>query len=486
MKHKQDFFVVMTGRLIAALIALASVRAVTTFLSPDQYGELALLVTIQSLCGLFLISPVGQYINLHTHEWWDDGSLMMRLRSYRWYVMLISVIGALIVVCVADNQTLGGVFFVAISMLIIVVAGTWNTTLIPILNMLGFRIASAGWSMATGICSLLASIVVVWLLPSAAGWFLGQAIGLSVGVLGAKYVLKNKTTPIHPIAKKLPILSLSTIYTYCIPLACATGMMWLQLSGYRFVVENFWGLKQLGLMVIGFQIAGQITSQVESLASQFIYPMFYRQISSCKNKSEIDTTFSDLLNTLIPVYFILAGVITLLAPYLLKVLVSAEYQDSVNFVVLGAGIEMCRVMTSLLSNASHVVRKTKALIFPYMAGGFFSLLGIYVAGILQSSLEWSALGLILGAFVMLFAMYMRMRQLVKFYIDWIRFYAALFAMIIMLLLSMKLPIFVGMIPITIFVMAVGGFFLLIISFLFWRNPSSIRLFKVSLEGRHKT
>ena len=45
------------GRLAAALMALVTIRAVTTFLTPEQYGALALLIAVQTFCGFFLVNP---------------------------------------------------------------------------------------------------------------------------------------------------------------------------------------------------------------------------------------------------------------------------------------------------------------------------------------------------------------------------------------------------------------------------------------------
>ncbi len=93
------------GRLAAALMALISIRAVTTFLTPEQYGELALLIAVQTFCGLFLINPIGQHINLHTHAWWDDGTLMARLKSYRRYIFVVSFVGAAVDFFMGKQQT---------------------------------------------------------------------------------------------------------------------------------------------------------------------------------------------------------------------------------------------------------------------------------------------------------------------------------------------------------------------------------------------
>ena len=73
--------------------------------------------------------------------------------------------------------------------------------------------------------------------------------------------------------------------------------MWLQLSGYRFLIEGYWGLAQLGFMAVGLQLAGQISALAESLAMQFLYPLFYRRVSLQEEKNEVVLAFSDLLNT---------------------------------------------------------------------------------------------------------------------------------------------------------------------------------------------
>ena len=177
------------GRFSAALLALITIRAVTTLLTPEQYGELALLVAVQMFCGLFLVNPVGQHINLHTHAWWDDGTLMARLKSYRNYVFAVSIVGGLVALGLSKQNTVEQMLWTALAMFTMVAAGTWNATLIPMLNMLGFRAASVVWSIITVAISLTSSILLVAWQPSANAWFAGQSIGMVIGALGARYFL---------------------------------------------------------------------------------------------------------------------------------------------------------------------------------------------------------------------------------------------------------------------------------------------------------
>ena len=172
------------GRIVTALMSLISIRAVTTFLTPEQYGELAILMAVQMFCGLFLVNPVGQHINLHTHAWWDDGTLLARLQSYRRYVTAVSLVGGVMMLGISKQPAVEQLLWTSVAMFAMVAAGTWNATLIPMLNMLGFRAASVLWSIITVAISLTSSILLVEWLSTATAWFAGQAIGMAVGALG--------------------------------------------------------------------------------------------------------------------------------------------------------------------------------------------------------------------------------------------------------------------------------------------------------------
>ncbi|MGC5703637.1 hypothetical protein J4P02_25915 [Pseudomonas sp. NFXW11] len=468
------------GRLATALIALASIRAATSFLSPEKYGQLAILITIQMLCGLFLINPIGQHINLHTHTWWDDGSLPSRLKSYNYYIFFSAVLGALLSVTIIPNSPTDTTY-TAIIILFMISSSTWNATLISMLNMLGFRAASIILTVATATISLITSIIFITFWKSAVSWFAGQAFGMLIGAIGA-YLFFRHHAPASPHPKiRNPLLTRKVLLTYCLPLAVAAGLMWVQLSGYRFVIEHFWGLSQLGLFVIGLQLSGQIWALAESLAVQFLYPFFFRLISEHKNEERVKQALSDLLNTLIPVYLLLAGLTILAAPYLMKLLVSAEYSSAWGFMIVGAVVELCRVLGNTLSNAAHAKRETKSLTLPYAAGAFVILSLIFISGEYNLDISWAGLALISGAISMLVTMLITMYHQVKFKLDALRCTYSLLVMIAMGLSVFYLPVANGLqnellALISISFVAACSLFLVL-----WKNPATISLLSAQLR-----
>lgn len=481
MAFKRDLTLVIGGRFAAAAMALISIRVVTTVLTPEQYGELALLVAVQMFCGLFLINPVGQHINLHTHAWWDSGTLLSRLKSYRLYVLAVSLVGGVLVLSIGKQYSIEQFFYTALAMFAMIIASTWNATLIPMLNMLGFRAASVLWSTITIAVALASSVLLVIWLPSVTAWFTGQVIGMGAGALGAKYVLQNYAKQSNHSEGTLSLLNKHTIITYCLPLALATGLMWLQLSGYRFVIKSYWGLAQLGFLAVGLQLAGQIFAVAESLAMQFLYPLFYRRVSKHENLVEVELAFSDLLNTLVPVYFVLTGLVIFSAPYLLKILVATQFQNSIIFVMLGAGIELCRILGNLLSNAAQVKRKTKSLALPYAVGSITSLLLIYFAGVQQMEISWACVGLALGAIAMFIVMLTMMYKQVSFTIDTGRCFGGVATLFIMMALATLMP------KASSLGMAAGMMVLItstlsaVVLALLWKNPATLRLLNVKLR-----
>lgn len=483
MAHKRDLILVSGGRLASALIALVAIRAVTSFLTPEQYGELALLIAVQSFCGLFLVSPVGLHINLHTHAWWDDGTLMPRLKSYRQYVRVVSLVGMVVVLGMGKQQTVQQLLWSAAAMFGMVYAGTWNATLISMLNMLGFRAASVWWSIITAALALAASIFLVMWLPFATAWFAGQAIGLGLGAFGAQYVLRQHAMQAENSKGVLPLLDRRTVLTYCLPLAVATGLMWLQLSGYRFVIEGYWGMAQLGFVAVGLQLAGQIWMLAESLSTQFLTPLFYRRVAAHDNNIEVELAFSDLINTLVPVYCVLTGLLILSAPYLLKVLVATQFQNATGFVMLGAGIEICRVLGNLLSNAAHVRRKTKSLALPYAVGAMVSLLLVYQAGVRQEEVAWAGVALLAGACAMLVVMAAAMYKQVKFSLDIVRCSVGVAVMAAMALLGVWLPKPPGIGASIAILMLMGSLSSIAVLALLWKNPAALRLLAVQLRKK---
>jgi len=254
----------------------------------------------------------------------------------------------------------------------------------------------------------------------------------------------------------------------------------LQLSGYRFAVEHFWGLAVLGYISVGFVLTSQIWGMFEYLVTQLFYPAFYRHITGTDERRN-ENVLSDLLNILGPMSFVLAGVTILSAPALLYVLVDHQYHSAVSFVFLGAAIECCRVLGNFFGRAAHITRQTRSLTLPYAIGGGGQLLLLLIAGWLNVSVIWMGVSLVVGAVAMLIAMAVSMHRQVHYSLDMYRWSLASGALVALMVAGFLLPPLDGIWQALGRLCLAGMVAMLMMYLLAWKNPAIKRLLDVDLR-----
>ncbi len=422
---KNDLFFLFVGRFVNVLVALVSLRVATTWLSLGEYGIWSLLVTFQTLCGLLFINPIGQYINRHTHEWHEQGVLLNKLRRYQGYVVVVAVAGLTCYAIWQKNTTQwDAVLTGGLSVAAMVVAGTWNATTIPMLNMLGERKAAAGLGVFSVGLGLAVSWVGVYIRPEGAVWLAGQAVGLGIGAMLAWHCLAQRSLE-HlgedRSTQRLELISNEEIRIYCMPLAATTGLMWFQLSGYRLWVDKTFGLPDLAMLAVGVGLTNQVFALVETLAMQYVFPHFYQAISQRRPEYSETSALSDMLELIVPVYLLLAMVVLLAAPTLLMLFTNSQYHSGYKFVMIGVGMELFRVISNLLGQAAQVTKRTSSTLPPYVIGAIVLMVGGWAVGDPPiASLEISATYLILVAAVTSISMWVWMRQQVSFKLNWVQ------------------------------------------------------------------
>lgn len=440
---------------------------------PEKYGELSLLIVLQSLCGLILVNPVGQYLNVNTHQWHDQGTLFSRLDSYRIYLFIVSLIGSGLVILLLA-KTIEDLLISALALLVIVWTVNWNSTLVPLLNMLDARIASVTWSVVTVILGVATSTLsIAYFEPTASNWLFGQAVGMFVGIIGAKYSLRKFS--LTDKREKHVLITKKVLITFCLPLAIATLFMWFSQSGYRFFVEHYWGLAALAFFVVGFQVAGALWSMIEIIAMQFLHPYYYRASSDVSNETKLQNALSDLINILVPIYIFLSGMMLLGANQIFYLLVDVQYYSAIPFFYLAVIVELVRVSTNVVGHAVQVKRKTKMLILPYAFYAVTLLIGVLISGVFKFSLEDFSLLMSLASILFLLFMYLYMKRLICYYVRWGSvFYAALFLLVISFFVfytnfDLKITLFSSL----LFLSGLGAVTLVYL-YLFLRNSASLK------------
>lgn len=488
--RRHDFLLVMFGRLVTVLVAVASLRIMTALLEPASYGQWALLAAFQAFCALFLINPVDQHLFRHAHEWWDEGKLLSYLVKFELYIRLVSIfIFAVLLLWYhttsdgSDNLEVG--LFAGLAVGSVVYFGTWNIIFVTLLNMLGFRAQSVTWMVISSLVGILFSVFFVMQYSHAISWILGQSLGAAVGALGAWQTLRSHSLNNSLSSRHIAFtdfLSRSTMLIFCLPLAAATGFMWLQNTGYRFFVGGVWGVAELGILVVGLGISAQLTAIIESLAVQFLYPYFARRIADAKSDSQTGLALSDLMNVLAPIYAIWAGFIAICAAVLLEVLTDARYHVAIPFVIFGAMIEFMRCTTNLWSNTARALRRTKGLIIPYGLGAAVVWVGAIGAAHYQASLFGLSSALVAGGVATCGGMIVIMQRLLPISIDVPRIAFGLIVMSVCFTAAIMAPMqIVGLYQHLVLLILSGVVTCLLMAATLWRNPALTRLLSASLR-----
>jgi O-antigen/teichoic acid export membrane protein len=257
--------------------------------------------------------------------------------------------------------------------------------------------------------------------------------------------------------------------------------MWCQLSGYRFVVEHHWGLVALGIMSIGLQIPSQIGVLVESLVMQFLYPYFYSHINQDMTKHGLDEAMSDLVNVVIPIYILICGGIMLGGPYLVKLIVGANFQVTSNLLAIGAFIELFRMSANLLGNAAHAKQKTSLLTMPYFVGAATIFILLIVASVFEVSIDDAAFSLVIGGILMCSYMAAKIFCSIRIHFSKGKYIALLFLLASMTVGSFFLPEIDGIIP-NLLALCIAGVFIFIMLVIFLRRSIALkRILSVPLK-----
>ncbi len=442
---------------------------------------MAILLAVQAFCGLFLINPVGQHINRHTHEWWDNGTLLSRMRHFGVYVFFVSLLGGLAIIFLLEHSSRFEMLLALATILLAVNAGTWSATFIFMLNMLGFRTWAVFLAIIAILLGLLASIILVQWFHGAASWLLGQMLGALVGALWARHVLYSRVRKVEGTSSMATLLDRNVVLAYCLPLAISTGFMWVQTSGYRFMVGHHWGLDALGFLAVGLLLASQIWALVETLVQQFLLPLFFRRITGTDESSHI-VAMSDLLNLVGPIYLVLAGAMFVGASSIVALLTTSQFADATLFLCFGICIELCRVLGNLAGQAAQITKNTRSLWFPYFLGALVVVAGIGGAGFLDNEIVWVGYVLSAAALMTLLAMARAMYRQVAFSLNGRRW---LQGSMVMLLLAMQV-VWLGkpydMLSALIVVLLTALVSVLAVYFMSRNEPALRRFLVVDLRG----
>lgn len=386
---------IIIGRAAQFLLALVMLRVATTLLSPEEMGKVSLTLTITAFFALFLVNPVGMFINRRLHGW-QAGKLAIGYLQL--YVVYLSSVGLLAAMILSILNMSGWVNFgIPILWLLLLVCGslvfnTINQTAIPSLNLLGDSRRFVILTVITLAISFACAFVwVKFAGPSAQYWLAGLLLGQLIVGMWATRILFAKLQPAAHTTLRANVdkKHMRALFAFAWPLSIAAGLGWVQAQSYRFILENELGLGALGLFVAGYSISAGIIAGFESVLTTYFQPRLYREANS-NHQIDQAKAWQRYANAVIPSLILTVALLVALAPELTRLLLGSNFQASSDFVIWGACAEAARVLASVYALIAHVHMRTRWLVLPNLVGGLLSLtlcgilipsLGTYGAGI---------------------------------------------------------------------------------------------------------
>ncbi len=422
-KAKSDFLIILVGKLLQVILMIVAIRVSTALLEPKEMGNIYIFTTIYTFFVLLLISPFGQYINRHTHQWHEQKSLLDNLGLYSLYLIIISIFSVIVgflLYSFGVSQEIELEYFLSLLFLFILFM-TLNQTILPLLNMLHYRFSFTILTVLTAFGIIFFGYLFVnFFGNNAENWLLGMVVSNMIFMIIGFFVLKNRLNDkfrgFSYTLRKITKEKIKSILVFVFPLSVATLFMWLQNSGYRILIEQNIGLEFLGFLGVGLAISGQVASTIESIVMQYFHPIYYKQITNVTIQ-ERKKAIESFINKALPIYFMLAIFLTFVAKYVVEILVDEKYYGVYIFTTFGIWIEFFRMSSNLFGNISQSEMNTKKFMKPYIIGSLVTIILVYFSSLKENYEFYLPIALLIGGLFTMIIMYISMKKLIDFKID---------------------------------------------------------------------
>lgn len=373
----------LAGRLVQFVVMFLTVKLMTTYLQPEEFGKVSLITAVSSFFAMFLINPIGTYVNRHLHQWQSEKKIRSALFSYSKYLIFVALMAFLLLQAVKLLPiTLFEDWWIITTFVVLnILIGTANQTLIPSLNLLGYVKEFTYLNVLSALLALCFAVALVYYFEGTAiYWLFGILIGQGLATLTAVKIYYKIPELNFEVNRNTLHISKREILFFAIPVSMTAGFVWLNFQGYRLVLANFITLEKLGLFAAGYGLAVQMVSAAELILNTWFHPKFYQHCDSLQTEVREAAWSVYAQQISIPMVIIVASGI-MFAPLFVNHILGPAYQSTVHFYQMGLAIELIRVLIGTSGMFFHQHKLTKQIILPNASGALFAVgaMGILVS-----------------------------------------------------------------------------------------------------------
>ena len=404
----KEFSWIGIGQIITIIGALFGVRLLTSLLSPEQYGELALGMTVGTFIYTIFLGPISNGISRYYSLANRKNDTLNYLKAIQKIIFLISllifilfIIVLFILISIGYSKWVW--FFIA--SIIFGLFSSFSNIFISIQNVLRNRSLVALYNLlSTWFRFILAAIFIKAFGVTSTSAMFGQALSMIFILTLQLYFYKNqlkKNEFLRPLDKKSQVDWESMIFSFSWPYSSWAVLSWLSKSADKWGLEFFSGNEAVGFFAILYQLGFYPMSLIIAIITSYLTPIYFDKAGDGKNKFKLRKLYSLSFKIFYLIFLILLIPVIISFKYheiIFKLFVDYKYHN-VSYLLgpmmLSALINQSTLIISILIAANN---KIKSLIIPnnissfigiiaYLLGAYYGgLNGIIIASILNSSI----------------------------------------------------------------------------------------------------
>lgn len=398
---------ITVGQVVAVAGSLASVRLLTGYLSPEQYGELALALTLCSLVGQVftggLIVSIGRFYSIAI----ERADLQHYLRA-AWICMMRAML-ALLGVAISIGIVIGIVgtwlwMALAMTSLLFATVSGFNSALSSIQNAARQRIVVALHASGEAWLKIALALLLLWLFGVSAATVLVAFVLSALCVTVSQLCFLGRLANQHEQRVQTDTTDRwrREIWAFALPLSGWGIFSWAQQSSDRWALQAFTTTAELGQYAAVFQLGYTPISVASGLLLTLVAPVAYQRARTGSDAGATRRARSMLFRISLGTIglTLLATVLAwIFHAWLFALLVGVEFRSASHllpWVVMAGGLFSAG---QILSLTSFVELDARALLIPkivtavlgigcnFLGARYFGTDGV-VAGLLGFSLVY--------------------------------------------------------------------------------------------------
>jgi O-antigen/teichoic acid export membrane protein len=408
--HVAEAVTVGIGQIFAAIGSIVTIKVLTEFLSPSEYGELALGLTASVLVSQVVLGPLSQACLRHFSVAREEGQIGEYIRAFFWIVLRILGAGLVLTLIIIPlvNIFSGGWLILVLGSISYAFIQGLNGVLDNIQNAarrrttVAFHVGGAVWLRL-----IIAVIIIAQFGATSEAAISGYLLGAIVILASELLFLRRNIVTTNLITKssdEAGSLWRKRIFDYAWPFATWGIFTFIQQTSDRWSLGIIMDASDVGLYTALYQMSAYPILFFSGIVTQVFEPVIYMRAGDGTQEERL--RFADQFNKWLVIgslglTALFAGVAWVISKYIFQIFVGREYQSVyylMPLMIIAGGFFVAGQMSTLFLTTR---KQTSSLITPKvvtaMVGVALNLVGAIlfgIAGIVYAQIIYSFIYLV--------------------------------------------------------------------------------------------